>query len=1011
MIDLSNIEAAKAAFLEPSSTLSAIVACKGLLLPLLSALVDEMLAIGPQSCDAEKLVKVSLALLNALSIVPLVVEKEVLLFFRTFPSPSMVSSGESTYCAESMLLGLQASQELCELWEWYDILPLIDCGDERVRWYGMKCIGLVVGMGSVPYDGGFSHQGEYELQWKETLAKHHLYRNALYSDEALGKNISSIDFVGSKDGSRKHKRRQPDNTHQTNKLLFTCDRYIYEGGFAIPSKKLVDDGDCSLQPIQSQQEALKALCMALAMNKSSVVLMGPPSSGKSKMINYMAKKTGNFDGLIRVHLDDQMDSKTLLGGYICTSVPGEFAWAPGPIVRAMQDGRWLILENINLASSEVVTLLSSLAKRRVIEISSRGETVKARDGFQMIATCTILPGSRHNHFLHKSLISSCIAIEINELSPSEKRIILETLFPVFRPIFPRVLLVMEMLTIAATPFQGLDDIVEKLDGTRYLDRLRLISGKMDRVYSFRDVMKWGHRMLKLHQNSLVGMPKDAVDGDVALVPMAARVAAFIELADCVCLSIRSQAVRETILSIISDLLAVAKSTVQDYLAISKPEISHRGNNIQIGRAELQLDHLNKECVDLSPSFAKTGSAMRLMERLAVSIACNEPILLVGETGVGKTTVIQEIARLTEKKFSVINLSQQTDSSDLIGGFRPSVPGDGVVEMMPTFIQLVKDTWKRGDNEEYISRIVKLGKKKKWIQLIKAYKAAIKKWFGMKELSSDYESRSAPSSSKKRNREIQSDESSTLSQRWEVFKIETDDMEAASSLMERGFAFGFTEGILVKAFKEGWWLLLDEINLAPTEVLEKVAGLLDSDQGWTLTERGDNTAIQRHPDFRIFAAMNPATDSGKKTLPALVRDRFTEFWVDEPTEKEDLMTIASRHLGGIALHAPVEAIVDLYRCIKGMSTLQDGAGVRPVYNLRTLTRALEYAKINADIYGIKRALMDGFSMSFQTQLDSSSSGELDRVMQLYLPPGASMQVSPTYTRLLLILCCSDSVYCI
>lgn len=35
--------------------------------------------------------------------------------------------------------------------------------------------------------------------------------------------------------------------------------------------------------------------------------------------------------------------------------------------------------------------------------------------------------------------------------------------------------------------------------------------------------------------------------------------------------------------------------------------------------------------------------------------------------------------------------------------------------------------------------------------------------------------------------------------------------------EKGFAFAFVEGALVKAVREGWWLLLDEINLAPAEV--------------------------------------------------------------------------------------------------------------------------------------------------------------------------------------------------
>ena len=35
--------------------------------------------------------------------------------------------------------------------------------------------------------------------------------------------------------------------------------------------------------------------------------------------------------------------------------------------------------------------------------------------------------------------------------------------------------------------------------------------------------------------------------------------------------------------------------------------------------------------------------------------------------------------------------------------------------------------------------------------------------------------------------------------------------------EQGFAFAFVEGALVRALREGWWLLLDEINLAPAEV--------------------------------------------------------------------------------------------------------------------------------------------------------------------------------------------------
>lgn len=49
---------------------------------------------------------------------------------------------------------------------------------------------------------------------------------------------------------------------------------------------------------------------------------------------------------------------------------------------------------------------------------------------------------------------------------------------------------------------------------------------------------------------------------------------------------------------------------------------------------------------------------------------NEPILLVGETGCGKTTVCQMMAALSEKKLLTVNCHQHTESSDFLGGLRP-----------------------------------------------------------------------------------------------------------------------------------------------------------------------------------------------------------------------------------------------------------------------------------------------------------------------------------------------------
>ena len=45
----------------------------------------------------------------------------------------------------------------------------------------------------------------------------------------------------------------------------------------------------------------------------------------------------------------------------------------------------------------------------------------------------------------------------------------------------------------------------------------------------------------------------------------------------------------------------------------------------------------------SSSFAQTGHAMRLLQSVAVAVQQQEPALLVGETGTGKTTLVQRLA--------------------------------------------------------------------------------------------------------------------------------------------------------------------------------------------------------------------------------------------------------------------------------------------------------------------------------------------------------------------------------
>jgi midasin len=68
------------------------------------------------------------------------------------------------------------------------------------------------------------------------------------------------------------------------------------------------------------------------------------------------------------------------------------------------------------------------------------------------------------------------------------------------------------------------------------------------------------------------------------------------------------------------------------------------------------------------NFAFTRPAACLLERVACCVAWMEPVLLVGETGSGKTSAVQYLAQKTGHHLVVINMNQQSDSADLLGGY-------------------------------------------------------------------------------------------------------------------------------------------------------------------------------------------------------------------------------------------------------------------------------------------------------------------------------------------------------
>lgn len=142
--------------------------------------------------------------------------------------------------------------------------------------------------------------------------------------------------------------------------------------------------------VESTKINLRSLALGVASGRA-VCLAGPVGSGKTTLVEYLAKKTGRIapkfidferkaikskssrkqnnnlngntdsnkskkkrkwqdtekdedfvkelnkkapaNGFLRIQLGDQTDSKMLLGQYRCTDVPGEFVWQPGVLTQ------------------------------------------------------------------------------------------------------------------------------------------------------------------------------------------------------------------------------------------------------------------------------------------------------------------------------------------------------------------------------------------------------------------------------------------------------------------------------------------------------------------------------------------------------------------------------------------------------------------------------------------------------------------------------------------------------
>ena len=143
--------------------------------------------------------------------------------------------------------------------------------------------------------------------------------------------------------------------------------------------------------VPSAERNLVAVAYALCQNRP-VLLEGPAGCGKSTTLREAARRFGRSsenNDVIVLHFDAHTDSKSLLGAYVCGASPGEFEWQPGSLTRAVKSGKWVLIEDVDVAPFEVLSALVPLLEERKLYIAGRGETVVAHPQFQLFGSATV----------------------------------------------------------------------------------------------------------------------------------------------------------------------------------------------------------------------------------------------------------------------------------------------------------------------------------------------------------------------------------------------------------------------------------------------------------------------------------------------------------------------------------------------------------------------------------------------------------------------------------------------
>ena len=406
-------------------------------------------------------------------------------------------------------------------------------------------------------------------------------------------------------------------------------KYTRIGPFAIPKgQKPTNDHMFNLQAPTTRDNALR-IVRACQVAKP-ILLEGSPGVGKTSLVTALANVAGHH--LCRINLSDQTDIIDLFGSDLPVEGggPGEFAWRDAEFLKAMQEGHWVLLDEMNLAPQAVLEGLNAVLDHRgTVYIPELNRSFSRHPSFRIFAAQNPLTQGGGRKGLPKSFVNRFTKVYVEELSPNDLSIICGQLFPELDENLVRSMITFNMRLN--------DEVCRKRTFARHGSPWE---------FNLRDVIRWGFLL------RTPGPPKHPVD----------------HLRSVYFHRFRTEEDRSQACALFDQTFGMKSEQLKD-----RPPWTVSSRHIQIGYYVSPRQNLASK--KRAPRILKKDLAV--LESIGLCVSQCWLTILTGQPNCGKTEVVRLLAHFTGNVLREISANSATDTMDILGSFE-QVDGGGRV---------------------------------------------------------------------------------------------------------------------------------------------------------------------------------------------------------------------------------------------------------------------------------------------------------------------------------------------